>query len=244
MQENQTHYNYPGYENFMNETGNDKNVGNSDRLISAIGGGILLIWGLTRKSWLAKFAAITGGTMLLKSATGKSMMYKSFGINTKEMDSVIDDVTSKAVDVEKTVYVERQPDEVYRYWRNLENLPRFMSHLEEVKTLDGRKSHWMAKAPLGMKVEWDAEIVDERENEFISWKSLDGADIRNQGEVRFELSPDGNSTQVRVRLRYEPPAGKLGAAFAKLFGEEPNQQIEEDLNRFKQKIQSGELIAL
>jgi uncharacterized membrane protein len=142
--------------------------------------------------------------------------------------------------VEKSVTVNKSPEELYRFWRNFENLPRFMDHLESVRVEGEGRSHWVAKAPAGTTVEWDAEIYNEKENELIAWRSLEGADVDNAGSVRFEGDAEGSSTIVRVSLKYDPPGGVIGATFAKLFGEEPSQQIEEDLRRFKQVMEAGE----
>jgi uncharacterized membrane protein len=146
---------------------------------------------------------------------------------------------SKKVRVEKKITVQKPAEEVYHFWRNLENLPRFMSHLEEVRTINENKSHWKAKGPMGSHVEWDAVITNERPNERISWKSLGGADVPNSGTVVFQQDPDGISTEVRVSLEYQPPGGQAGAMLAKLFGEEPQKQLEDDLNKFKEVIESG-----
>ncbi|HEV8157819.1 MAG TPA: SRPBCC family protein, partial [Pyrinomonadaceae bacterium] len=129
------------------------------------------------------------------------------------------------------------------FWRNFENLPKFMAHLESVKTTDGNKSHWVAKAPMGTTVEWDAEITSEQENERIGWKSLEGADIPNSGVVEFKPTTN-RGTEVKVTLTYEAPGGALGAMFAKLFGEEPSQQVYGDLYRFKSLMESGEVITV
>src|SRR5207237_3055072 len=123
--------------------------------------------------------------------------------------------------------------EVYDFWRNFGNLPRFMDHLESVQVTGDRRSHWKAKAPAGTTVEWDAETTENRPNELIAWRSVEGADVTNAGVVRFVAAPGGRGTEIHVDLRYEPPAGKLGKLVAKLFGEEPSQQVEGDLRRFK-----------
>jgi uncharacterized membrane protein len=146
----------------------------------------------------------------------------------------------KGIKIEKSVTVARPVDEVYRFWRNLENLPRFMDHLESVTVVDENRSHWVAKAPAGTKVEWDATIHNEIENELISWRSLPGSDVNNAGSVHFTPVGNGDRTEVTVVLSYQPPAGKLGAAVAKLLGEEPSKQVEDDLRRFKQVIESVE----
>jgi uncharacterized membrane protein len=144
----------------------------------------------------------------------------------------------EGIKVEHTITVNRPREEVYHFWRQLENLPRFMDHLESVTVLDEDRSHWVAKAPAGTKVEWDASIQDEIENELIAWRSLPGSDIDNAGSVHF--LPAGEGTEVRVVLSYDPPAGRVGAAVAKLLGEEPEQQVEQDLRRFKQVMEAVE----
>src|SRR5918994_1718642 len=145
------------------------------------------------------------------------------------------------VPVEKVVTVNRSPEECYTFWRNLENLPRFMRHLESVEAIDDRRSHWIAKAPVGTTVEWEAEITEDRPSQMLAWRTLEGSDIPNSGTVRFEPAPPGRGTILRVTLQYDPPAGRLGAAVAKLFGEEPQQQVAADLRRFKQLLETGEI---
>ena len=142
----------------------------------------------------------------------------------------------------RSVTVNRPVEEVYAFWRNLENLPRFMRHLESVRVLDGRRSHWVAKAPAGKTVEWDAEIVNERENELLSWRATEDADVHNEGTVRFSQAPGGRGTEVRIALRYEPPGGVLGSKLAMLWREEPGQQVQDDLRRFKQVMELGEVV--
>src|SRR5690606_1796580 len=129
----------------------------------------------------------------------------------------------------------------YTFWKNVENLPRFMSHLESVTPIDERTSHWVAKAPAGMTVEWDAEIVRDDPNEGLAWQTVPGSEVTHEGTVRFERDPPGRGTVVRVQMRYIPPAGKVGVQLAKLFGEEPKVQIKDDLRRLKQLIETGEV---
>jgi len=143
--------------------------------------------------------------------------------------------------VTKRITINRPRDEVYRFWRDLENLPQFMQHLESVHVIGGTRSHWVAKAPTG-NVEWDAEIVAEREHELIAWRSIEGSEVRTEGSVRFIDAPADRGTEVSVELEYEAPGGKLGATVAKLFGEEPTQQIRDDLRRFKQVMETGEVV--
>jgi len=152
------------------------------------------------------------------------------------------DPNSDGIHVDRSITVNRPPDEVYRFWHDFENLPLFMRHLEEVRSQGNGRSHWKAKAPGGTTVEWDAEIVEDIPNEAISWRSIDGGAVRNAGTVRFSPAPRGRGTEVRVHLDYEPPGGKVTAALAKLFREEPGQQVRDDLYAFKQVMETGEVL--
>lgn len=141
------------------------------------------------------------------------------------------------------ITINRSREEVYRYWRDLANLPHFMEYLDSVQidSHDPRRSHWRAKGPLGVPVEWDAEIVEERPNELIAWRSVDAADVPNRGKVRFDLAPGGRATEVRVEIQYYPPTGALGKVVAKLFGADPAREAREDLRRLKQVLETGEV---
>ena len=150
--------------------------------------------------------------------------------------------TSSGVHVTETITIRRPRQEVYGFWRNFENLPRFMAHLESVQVLDNNRSRWKAKAPAGTSVEWEAETVEDRPNELIAWRSLPDAQVPNSGTVRFKDAPGDRGTEVHVELRYQPPGGKIGALVAKLFGEEPQQQVKGDLRRFKQVMEIGEIV--
>ncbi len=151
-------------------------------------------------------------------------------------------VPGGAFQVTKSVTINRSPEALYHYWHNFENLPNFMYHLESVEERDEGRSHWVAKAPAGMTVAWDAEITDDRPNEMIAWRSLPDADVPNSGSVRFEPGPAGRGTVVRVAIEYRPPAGAVGKLVATLFGEEPGQQVAGDLHRFKQVMETGEVV--
>ena len=139
------------------------------------------------------------------------------------------------------ITINASPDDVYARWRDFERLPSFMYHLESVRVTDERHSHWVAKAPAGTTVEWDAEIVEDVPGKRIAWRSEEGASADNSGSVQFAPAPSGKGTEVRVELRYAPPGGAIGKVVAKLFGEEPNQQLADDLRRFKQLIETGEI---
>ncbi|ULP73271.1 hypothetical protein BDGGKGIB_02924 [Nodularia sphaerocarpa UHCC 0038] len=148
---------------------------------------------------------------------------------------------NQPIKVEKTVTINKPADELYHFWHNFENLPTFMKHLKFVKVYNEQRSHWVANAPLGQSVEWDADILEDRENELISWASVTGADVDNSGFVSFQPAPANRGTEVKVVLKYNPPGGALGVAIAKLFGEEPKQQIGDDLRRFKMLMETGEI---
>jgi uncharacterized membrane protein len=152
------------------------------------------------------------------------------------------DTTSGAIRVRKSIVVNRPPAEVYQFWHDFQNLARFMRHLESVQTTGARRSHWVVKGPAGTTVEWDAEITEDRPDELIAWRSLKGADVDNAGTVRFERAPGGRGTIVHVDLEYSPPGGVLGAGLAMLLGEEPEQQMNDDLRRFKQVIETGDVV--
>jgi uncharacterized membrane protein len=146
------------------------------------------------------------------------------------------------IEVRKTVTIARPPSEVYAFWRDLENLPRFMAYLDSVRVLDDRRSAWKAKGPIGSQYEWQAEITDDRPGERIAWRSLPPSDAFNTGVVLFKPAPRDQGTEVHVELRYEPPAGPLGAAVARLFGKEPGQEVMSDLRRLKQVLEMGEVM--
>lgn len=229
------------------------NVGKNERLLSGVAGGALVFYGLSRMSLGGIVAAMAGGALMMRGVSGNCKLYSALGVNTAEGTTSAGNAArqSKAahdlhdgIHVERAVTINRPIADVYAFWRNLTNLPRFMEHLQSVTQSTGKCSHWVAKAPAGMTVEWDAEIITERENELIAWKSLEGADVDNAGVVRFTKAPGDRGTEVHVTLRYNPPAGRVGALAAKLFGEEPQQQINEDLRRFKQVMETGEIATI
>jgi uncharacterized membrane protein len=148
----------------------------------------------------------------------------------------------EAVHARSVITVNEPPAAVYARWKDFERLPEFMEHVESVQTTGGGRSHWVvASGPAGTTVEWDAEITHDIAGQQIAWRSLPGSDVENAGRVRFTAAPRGEGTEVRVELDYEPPAGAVGALVAKLFGEEPNQQLADDLRRFKQIVETGEV---
>src|SRR5205085_422378 len=148
----------------------------------------------------------------------------------------------KTLNTKRSITVRKPINEVYAYWRNFENLPRMMRHLESVTVVSDTRSHWVAKAPGGKTVEWDAEITTDKPNEMIAWRSVGDADVYNDGSVRFVEAPGDRGTEVRVSLNYDPPGGVVGSKIAMLFREEPGQQVQDDLRHFKQVMEVGEVV--
>ncbi|WP_199305762.1 SRPBCC family protein [Pseudanabaena sp. FACHB-2040] len=209
----------------------DQQPGDLERWASVIGGGAMVLMGLQQRSLRGVLTALAGGGLVYQGASNKSTL--------KQVEEAVG--IDKAIRVEKTVTINRPASELYNFWHNFENLPRFMRHLESVTVLDGNRSHWVSKAPLDNRVEWDAEVVTDEPDHLIAWRSLDGADIENSGFVRFQPATGNRGTEVKVVMEYSPPGGALTAAIAKLFGEEPEQQIGDELARFKQLMEVGEI---
>lgn len=147
----------------------------------------------------------------------------------------------RAVRIEHVVTVNRNIHDVYAFWKDFENFPRFMRHLDRVQRIDERRSRWRANAPAGLKAEWEAEMLEDRADEWIAWRSLPGSRVENSGSVRFSPAPGARGTEVRVQLQYTPPGGAFGRGLAWLFGEEPDIQVKDDLRRFKQLMETGEI---
>jgi uncharacterized membrane protein len=190
----------------------------------------LILLGMARRSPLSVLLAALGGGLVyegFRSGTWNSTIYK------KGMPMQQTLAQGQGFRVEQEVVVNRSKEDLYRFWRNFENLPRVMRYLDAVKVISPMRSHWVAKAPAGAHVAWDAEVINDVENERIGWRSVEGADVSNAGSVTFEPAPSGHGTIVRVNLKYDPPMGPLGAAVAKLFGTDPSQTVAEDLRRFK-----------
>jgi uncharacterized membrane protein len=219
-------------------TNRDKNVGTTERILSVASGAIMLMSGLMRirktpvKSTLS---AATGALMMYRGATGFCFVNKAIGRNTAGT------YKKKALDIEETIMVNKPHNEVYAYWRKLENLPKFMKHLKEVREYDMENSHWEARIPGGVgTLQWDAKIIYEVENEALAWRSVEDAMVDNSGEVSFMEVP-GQGTIVRVKISYSPPVGEIGYAVSSLFNRQFEQLIREDMHRFKEVVEQAEL---
>ena len=211
------------------------NVGMAERAASLATGVGLLSYILVHRPKMSLPLGLEAGYMLYRGATGHCVFYQMLGINRSENGT-------GGIKVQRSVTINRPRDQLFRIWRNTENLPRFMKHLKSVKVdpNDDARSHWVVKGPLGRDIEWDSEIIEERENEYIAWSSLPGSIVESRGSIHFMDAPGDRGTILYVSMEYQPPAGSLGAAFAKLFGEEPSQQIRDDLRHFKQIMETGE----
>jgi uncharacterized membrane protein len=217
------------------------NVGPAERWVNTIGGGTLAAYGLAKRSTAGWAMAALGAALLARGVTGYCPAYRQLRINNARHGQAEPiDFYEYGIQVSKAVTINTSPQTLFNFWRDFTNLPKVMSHLESVVVLDDKRSHWIVKGPMNSRIEWDAEIINEEPYELIAWRSLPGAEIDNAGSVRFIRSPGARGTQVRVNIEYIPVAGKLGAVIAKMFGEEPNQQVREDLRRFKQIMETGE----
>ncbi|MDD4868334.1 MAG: SRPBCC family protein [Mycobacterium sp.] len=153
-----------------------------------------------------------------------------------------DSAGGRPLTLRAAVTVRRSPEEAYRFWRDLQNLPDFMYHLKSVSADADGRSHWVANAPAGQSVQWDAQITDDQPGKRIGWRSLPGSANQNGGSVEFVPAANGDGTEVRVKLDYRMPAGRLGEAAAALFGASPGQQVNDDLRRFKQVLETGQVL--
>ncbi|WP_310419093.1 SRPBCC family protein [Chamaesiphon sp. OTE_8_metabat_110] len=220
----------------IQKTNDDKSPqqpGDTERWGSLLTGGAMVLAGLSQRSLRGVLMAVAGGTLAYHGATSE----KSIQEKVVEATGI-----DKGLRVEKTVTIQNKSiEELYQYWHDFENLPTFMKHLKSVTVINETRSHWVASAPLGKSVEWDADIITDLPNQMISWASVPDADVENSGFVRFTPAPPGRGVEVKVVLEYSVPGGALTAAIASLFGENPEQQIGDDLRRFKMLMETGEI---
>ncbi len=217
------------------------NVGEAERVLSALGGGALALVGLSRGHAAGWTLAALGGALLYRGLTGHCHLYGALGLDTAHGQNRVTSVPARSgIRVETAVTIDRPAEELYRFWRDFSRLPQIMSYLQSV-ACEGDRSHWVAKPVTGIPVSWDAEIINDRPNELIAWRSLEGSLIGTAGSVHFTRAPGGRGTEVRVNLKFDPPGGRLGLWLARAFGADPRQEIREDLRRFKQRMEAGEL---
>jgi uncharacterized membrane protein len=219
-----------------------RNISDTERWLSLAGGAGLAAYGLTRGRSGGWALAGLGALLVRRGMRGHCDVYHMLGLNTAGTGEDTRQALggSAGVIVEESVVINRPIAEIYRFWRNLENLPRFMSHLESVERITDTLSRWRAKGPASTTVEWNAEIINEVPDQVIGWRSIEGSDVVSAGSVNFDESGTGRGTRVRVRLQYSPPGGKLGDAVARLFRADAATEIRQDLRRFKQLVEEGQ----
>jgi uncharacterized membrane protein len=222
------------------------NVGQNERVVSVAAGVILALQGLSRGSIPGLLTAAVGGMLVYRGVSGHCNMYDKLGIDTAHDGEGMDEreISERGIHVEQSMLINKPAEELYRYWRNFENLPAIMTHLISVRVLEDRRSHWVAKAPriAGGRVEWDAEITADEPNSVIGWRSLPGSEVDHVGQILFQKAMGDRGTEVHVFMDYVPPAGKLGHWVATLFGEAPARQMRDDLRNFKRMMETGEIL--
>ena len=227
---------------FRGHTARGINVGNAERIFSILGGAVLGLYGLGRIRLSGVAFAALGGALVYRGVTGHCKAYQSLGI---DRASTLTGETrgNRGVKIEREILVNAPPEALYRMWRDLQQLPRLMSHVERVERLDDRRSRWTVKTPPGVPaIQWEAEIINDQPGELIAWQSVGGT-VDHAGSVRFARMPDGRSTRVRVELQYDPPGGEAGHTVAALFGRDAGTQIDNDLREFKRAVEAGEEVS-
>jgi uncharacterized membrane protein len=213
------------------------NVGNTERILSLAGGALLTFLGTRRFTPGRTLLALTGGALLYRGASGNCPINSAIGRNTAQQES-------QAIELTRVITVRKPRPEVYAFWRRLENLPRFMHHLKEVKQLDNKRSHWEANIPGNLgTIAWDAGITREEENFLLAWQSVPGATVDNAGEVQFKDAPADRGTEIRVQISYNPPAGVVGSTLSSWLNPVFKNLILTDLRRFKMLMETGDLPA-
>ena len=195
-------------------------------------GAVLLAVGLTRRGFAGGLAKVAGISLIARGASGYAPLYRALGM---PFPNKLTGASHSAFRVEAAVDINRPAQDLYALWRDFENLPAFMSHLVSVQTIDPVRSHWTARGPAGTVVNWEARIVNDIKNELIAWETIEGSSVDHAGSVHFEPL-EGGKTRLRVVLRYDPPASKVGAVVARMFHGDPQSQIDEDLHRFQKMV--------
>jgi uncharacterized membrane protein len=210
------------------------NAADVEHVAALASGAAMMLLGFRRGGLKGALMKVGGLALLYRGQQGYRRLYEAVGL---ELPAAPTGVGKKNVRVDASIMINRPRRELYRIWRNLENLPVFMEHLLSVHEIDDRRSLWVARAPAGMVVKWDAEIVNDKEDELIAWRTLEGSGVDHAGSVHFDEAENG--TLLRIILRYDPPADLLGAWFARLVKSDPQTQIEKDLRRFNAIMEIG-----
>jgi uncharacterized membrane protein len=220
-----------------------RNVGDMERWLSVLGGSALAAYGLDRRDAKGVVLALLGASMIRRGSTGHCMLYEMTGLTTADSKGLSLPhngesrpsaalQASRAVKVEHTVVVNRPRSEVYAFWRDFRNLPRFMELVESVESTGPEEARWRARGPGGSSIEWTAKLINDVQDSIIAWKSIGSPDIANAGSVNFR-DVEGGGTEVRLVFEWQPPAGRVGSTVARILGQDPDLRAREDLRRFK-----------
>jgi len=231
----------------IQQTEAQANVGDAERVVSVTAGAIAAVAGLGRGGLPGLLIAAIGGGLIYRGATGHCPVYERLDVNTAEDGEQSQLESSRAVHLATAFLINRSPQELYDFWRDFENLPKIMTHIESVRKLDddGKRTHWVAKSTsAGKQFEWDAEITAEESGRRIAWRSLPGGDIETQGEITFEQHLGDRGTNVHVSMDYVPPGGRVGHWIARMLGENPLRVVREDLRNFKRLMETGEILTI
>jgi uncharacterized membrane protein len=218
------------------------NVGRRERPASTLAGAALAAYGLTRGSLGGLALALAGVPLIYRGLSGHCHAYAALGIDRASRASGVLE-GNLGVKIDTAITIAAPPARLYRFWRNFENLPRIMSHVESVRMTSPTHSRWTVRAAAGLTAEWDAEIINDKPDELIAWRSVGHPSVPHAGSVRFERAADGHGTRVRVSLQYDRPGGELGHAVASLFGGDAGARIDDDLKRFKAAVEAGAIAA-
>lgn len=218
-----------------------RNVGDNERRLSLVGGGLAAVAGLRRGGLLGMLMTALGATLVYRGATGHCAMYERMGRSTASPSDrgLLGGGSATPPRMRAAVTIEREPMELYNHWREFSNLPRFMRYIEDVLPLSSDRWHWVAEVPMAGRLEWDSEITADVPGERIAWRSLEDSEIQTDGEVRFRPGPHG--TEVQVEMSYRPPGGAVGAIAARMTRAVTETLLKEDLRRFKRLMESGEI---
>ncbi len=231
------------------------NVSSPERLLSAVLGGVLALYGLNRRDWRGLTLALLGAELVRRGASGHCRVYSALGVSSADQDlhppqrapgelvsaaATVD--ARKAIKIEHSISIARPRDELFAIWRDFRRLPEYIEDLESVTSTGNGRSHWVARLPGEKRVEWDSEMVNEIPGELIAWKTVGDPDVKHAGSVHFTNAPGGRETEMRIVVDYEPPGGRAGAllaAFARTFGQEPDSKIREGLRQFKTRVEAS-----
>lgn len=217
----------------------DVNVGDTERMLSAVVGGALVAWGGMQRSLGGLGLMAAGGALAWRALSGHCAIYRALGVDTRSHAGTTRG--NLGVKIDKSIEVNAAPERVYAFWRRFENLPRILSNVEAVRVTSDTRSHWTVKVVGGATVAWDAEIINDKPNELIAWQSMPGSSVTHAGSVRFERASGGRGTRIHVELQYDPPGGEIGHAVAALLSADAGTQVEQDLRNFKQAFEAGHI---